>query len=276
MRTHIGRLAGGTALLAALALLASQGWAGGGKESPWKTILPGDSYKELVARAQATIKEGLATKPNDETIKPVQVAAALIAAYSLSSKDGNKGQAAAALKLADLLKSPKQYAEAKKLAADLAVGKAVGPAGMSHEINTYVDDLGDIMIYFKTKLKGGEGLPESLQTTPPLKVTLNGVEAKISALRKKALAAKRLAVERDELILMAYRTAVIGEMSYSYAPARKVGQKDPAAWHELSIQMRDAGVELAEAARKGNPEAVQRAADRLETTCTKCHSIFRP
>jgi hypothetical protein len=261
--------------VAALVLACGFGRAGGDKKSPWKPILPADSYKELVKRAQDTLKEGLKTKPNDETIKPAQVAAALIAAYNLSSPAGNKAQAEAALKLADLLKSPKNYAQAKALADDLIAGKAVG-GGAIGDLNAIVEDLGDIMIYFKTKEKGGEGLPKELQTTPPLKGTLNGVEAKIAALRKKKLSNDRLKLEQNELILMAYRTAVIGAMAHSYAPARKVGQKDPAMWRELAELMRDAGAAVAEAARKGDPEAVQRAADTLDTSCTRCHSVFRP
>jgi hypothetical protein len=276
MRTHFGRWAGGAALLAALVVLATQGLAGGGKESPWKAILPGDSYKELVARAQKTLAEKLATKPDDEAIKPAQVAAALIAAYNLSSKEGNKAQADAALKLAELLKSPKNYAQAKKLADDLIAGKTTGGGAAGTDMNTIVEDLGDIMVYFKTKMKGGEGLPEVLQSTPPLKGTLNGVEAKIASLRKRELTKDKLAKERDEIILMAYKTAVIGSMAHSYAPARKVGQKDPAVWRELSIQMRDGGAAVAEAARKSDPAALLKAADRLESSCTACHSVFRP
>jgi hypothetical protein len=275
MRTHFGRYAGGAALLAALVLAGGFGRAGGDKKSPWKLILPADSYKELVKRAQDTLKEGLKTKPNDETIKPAQVAAALIAAYNLSSPAGSKDKAAAALKLADLLKSPKDYAKAKQLADDLIAGKANG-GGPGGDLNAIVEDLGDIMIYFKTKEKGGEGLPKELQTTPPLKGTLNGVEAKIAALRKKKLSNDRLKIEQPELILMAYKTAVIGSMAHAYAPARKVGQKDPAMWRELAEQMRDAGAAVAEAARKGDAEAVQRAADTLDSSCTRCHSVFRP
>jgi hypothetical protein len=275
MRTHFGRWAGGVALPVALVLAAGFGVAGGDKKSPWKAILPAETYKELVARAQKTLTEKLATKPDDEGLKSAQVAAALIAAYNLSSPAGNKDQANAALKLADLLKTPKTYAQAKKLADDLAAGKATA-GNMEPNINAYVDDLGDIMIYFKTKEKGGEGLHPSLQSTPPLKGTLNGVEAKIAALRKKALTPEKMKKERDEIIVLAGRTATIGAITIAYAPARKVGQKDPAIWREFSVNMRDAAAELLEAARKDDPAGVQRAADRLDTSCTQCHSIFRP
>jgi hypothetical protein len=275
MRTHFGRWAGGAALLVALVLTAGFGVAGGDKKSPWKAFLPADTTKELIARAEKTLKEKLASKPDDETIKPAQVAAALIAAYNLNSKSGNKAQAQAALKLADLLKSPKQYAEAKKLADDLMAGKASGGGGKA-EINSIVEDLGDIMIYFKTKEKGGEGLHPSLQSTPPLKGALNGVEAKIAALRKKELTPEKMKKERDEIIILAGKTGTIGAVTYSYAPERKVGQKDPATWRELALKMRDAAAEVLEAARANDTKALQRAADNLDTSCTQCHSIFRP
>ncbi len=275
MRTHFGRGAGGAALMATLVLAAGIGVAGGDKKSPWKAVLPADTAKELVARAEKVIQEKLKTKPDDETIKHAQVAAALIAAYNLDSKAGNKAQAVAALKLADLLKSPKQYAEAKKFADDLIAGKAGGGGGTG-DISSIVEDLGDVMLYFKTKDKGGEGLAKSLQSTPPLKGALNGVEAKIAALRKKELTPEKLKNERDELILMAGKTAAIGSVTYQYAPMRKVGQKDPAAWRELSLTMRDAAAELLESARANDAKGVQRAADRLDSSCTQCHSIFRP
>ena len=47
-------------------------------------------------------------------------------------------------------------------------------------------------------------------------------------------------------------------------------------WRELSIQMRDGGAAVAEAARKNDPAALHKAADRLESSCTACHSAFRP
>jgi hypothetical protein len=278
MRTHVRRLLVCAPVLAlAVAFLAGAGLRGQGKDAIWKPILPDDAYKELVARANKDIAEGLNAKPFDEDeAAKVQFNALLVAAYNLSSAKGDKQLAATALKLADVLKNPKKVAEAKQLAADLAAGKAAPGVQFKLEpMSTYVEDKGVIMAHYKTKEKGGEGLPPALQFNIRLKNKFNGVEELISELDKKKLTPANLSKGKEELILMAYKAAVHGVITHDYAPARPVKGKAPKLWLEHSVQMRDAAIDLAEAVRKGDVEAVQRTAKRLNSSCLQCHSDFR-
>src|SRR5207249_175972 len=166
----------------------------------------------------------------------VQFNALLVAAYNLSSSKGDKQLAATALKLADVLKNPKKVADAKKLAADLAAGKAAPGVQLKLEpMSTYVEDKGVIMAHYKTKE--------------------NGVEELISELDKKKLTPANLSKGKEELILMAYKAAVHGVITHDYAPARPVKGKAPKLWLEHSVQMRDAAIDLADAVRKGDVEA---------------------
>jgi hypothetical protein len=266
-------------LAVAVGLLLSAGSQGQGKAGGiWKPFLPDDAYKELVDRAYKDITEGLKAKPFDEDeAAKVQFAAVLVAAYNLSSPKGDKQMAATALKLADILKNPKKVNDAKKVAADLTAGKAVTGANnlLGQPMNNFVEDKGNIMAFFKTKEKGGEGLPPTLQFNVRLKGKSNGIEELIGELDKKKLTPANLAKGKDELILMAYKAAVVGVITHDYAPLKPFKGKAPKLWLDDSEQMRDAAIELVEAIRKNNVDDVQRTAKRLNASCLQCHSNFR-
>jgi len=280
MRTQARVLVGGAALALAVWLLAGPGSAGDGKDQVWKPVVPKAEYKELVDRITRQIQDNLNGK-SDEAPRRASANALILAAYTQIAKDGDKQELAAlreaALNLIATLKKEGKLEEAKKLAAGFAGLKAnpnakTDPLDAPHKL---VEELGDIMIYFKKKKEGGEGLPEALQTNVKLKGALNGVEEKIRELARKPLKADRLKTEADELALMAYKTEAIGGLVHFYAPPRKEGMKDPRDWREFGANMREAAAELAVAAKKGNPDEVHKAATRLNTSCTQCHGIFR-
>ena len=75
----------GTAFLFLAALPAH---SGGEKDEPWKKFLPEKAYKELVGRELKTVEKGMAGDFKD-AIKG-KVAAVMIAAYTLSAKEGKK------------------------------------------------------------------------------------------------------------------------------------------------------------------------------------------
>src|SRR5947207_10676743 len=107
------------------------------------------------------------------------------------------------------------------------------------------------MEHYKVKNKGGEGLPAVLQSTLKLKGAQgNGIEEKIRTMAMKPMLPAALEKESSELTLLAYRAAVVGEVLHEFAPARKIGMKDPEEWRQYSLAMRDAGIALAEAARR--------------------------
>src|SRR6266545_5905826 len=272
MRTYALRSVAAVALAAAAWLLAGPS-AAGDKTSVWKPFLPADAYKELVGRAVKNIDEALAEKPSEEAVKKAQFNAVMIAAYTLSAKEGAKDLAAvrdAALKVAKLAGMKGKADEARKLAAALATLKGDGAMGPPGDWKVYVEDRADIMEHFKTKMKGGEGIHPDLQSNIKLKGTQNGIEEKLRTLAMKELMPARAAKEANELALLGYRSAVVGELTYYYLPKKNVE-----GWQKLALEMRDAGIALAEAAQKKDPEAIFKASTSLNSSCSQCHSSHR-
>ena len=75
------------------------------------------------------------------------------------------------------------------------------------------------MLIFRTKVKGGEGIPADLQYQPKLK-NLNGIESLISALGAKKLSDDNLAKVAKELPNLAYRIAVVGSLTHESVPKK--------------------------------------------------------
>jgi hypothetical protein len=274
MRTHAHRIVFAGALAAAVCLLAGPGGAGE-KSKVWQRFLPPRAYKELVTRAAKAADEALAGTPGEEAIKKAQFNALMIAAYALSAR-GNEEELAGtqdfALKMAKTAGEKGKAGQARMYAISLAKGQAPG-AGKAKELtdpSAYVGDINDLMEHYKTKNKGGEGIHPALQSNIRLKGTQNGIEEKLRALSMKKLTDANLKKEADELALLGYRAAVVGELTYFYTPKKKVKE-----WQDLSLEMRNAGVALAEAASKQDAEGVLKASNALNASCTQCHSAFR-
>ncbi len=106
----------------------------------------------------------------------------------------------------------------------------------------------------------------------PAAITPDGIEAKISSLRMKPLAAK----EQADLIRMAEITAAIAATSTHQCPVdAKMGKKDPAKWKEWSRDMYKSSQELIKALKAKDAKDIKSAASKLTTSCNSCHEIFR-
>jgi cytochrome c556 len=273
MRTPL-RKVGGAALLAALAWLLSGtgGIAGDAKDDTWKPFVTEAAYKELLTRAVRAIQSNLDSKDKDDLTK-AQVDAVRVAALSLSARDGNAGHLAAvrqrALLAAGLIKEGKDLAKARNVIG--ALTEAQGQPSKQVPDLSKLLDFAEFMNVYRMKSKGGEGIAPALQSSGPLKKQ-NGIEEKLRYLVRKKLAPAKLAMESDELALLAYKMAVDGALTATFAAAQKKDQRD---WREYSLAMRDMAAGLAEAAKKADPEAVQKAAVALENSCTQCHRKFR-
>jgi hypothetical protein len=125
----------------------------------------------------------------------------------------------------------------------------------------------------RVQKKGGDGIASELQVNIRLKGALNGVEEKIRNLAAKKLTDANMDKASKELALLSYRMAVLGEIVHEYPPTKKKGT--PKEWKELSLDMRNAAIEMAAAAKKKDAEAVFKAAGRLNSSCNQCHSSFR-
>jgi hypothetical protein len=256
-------------------LLAVRGEAGGDK-GPWQPLLPKDVYEELAKREAETIKTAL-DNPTDESLARAKLGAALIAALTLSGTDKGSaedlsGVRERAIRLAQAL-TKSTIPQAKMLAGDLLKQKPDLTKKLSIPWDTLLTSA-ELMDHLRPKAKGGDGMHPDLQSNVKLKGALNGIEEKVRALGMKELNETGMKKEAKEMELMAYRIAVVGALTYNFAPP-KAGKKDPVLWREYSLKMRDGGVELAAAAQKGDTAAVLKSSSNLYSSCTQCHGVFK-
>jgi cytochrome c556 len=279
-------LAGAAVFALSLWFLAGAG-SGAADSQPlvWKPILPAAEFKELVGRAVKSIQQDLATgKTDEDTIKRIQNHAAQVAAYAQSVKDGIDPQQLAtlrdaAVRLHEMVTYKDKLPGAKQLAASLTKLEADAKADVKPiALQKLFQERGDVMVPFKTTLHGGEGLPEVLQSSPELKSKIgNSIERKIGELADpgKKLTPAQLAKQSEELVLLAYQTAVLANLAREWVPDRKEGRKDPKDWLAWSQDMHDRALDLAAAVKGKDPQAVRKAADKLDSACKQCHSVFR-
>jgi hypothetical protein len=272
----------GVTVVVGVWLAAGRGQAGGGKSEPWAPVVPKDIYKELVKREADRIQELLNDKDVDDAkMQRATFGAVLIAALTKSVKDGNAEELRGTFETAWLLHGALQkkggLEEAKKLAAKLPTVKTDPKKGLDLAADAWKTALtkSELMDHFHTKLKGGDGLPPDLQHSLPFKNAKNGIEEKIRELSLKERSPASTKKEAKELELLGYRTSVVGALTYFYAPAKKVGEKDPEDWRRFAIATRDSGAALALAAAKVDAAGVFKASSALNSACSQCHSVFR-
>jgi hypothetical protein len=278
-------LALGAALLG-LALLARPG-AGGGKAND-RPALPPDVFKRLVSHDARLLKGELTRGALDvKTGRKVRALAFMIAVYADAALDtgGLDASGLTALRkhalelvaLAEEGKGPVNAALLARLSPNLKPGgkkkDGKAPGGKSAAV-AWAQKLGfdDLMHQFTSPRVGGLGIEKELTDL---------------AEGKEELSPEQL----DRLALLGYRLAMIGRAVGDYAAGQKGGPKARKLWRDFARQLRDASLALADAARdgtgpggkKGNPrEALQKrsaatraALDRVNTTCVKCHDVFR-
>jgi hypothetical protein len=272
MTRRLRGLVAGFAVLLALAFWTGPTRSGDDKDV-WKGFIPEESYKELVDRETNLIQQYLKA-PDEEKLKRARIGALFIMGLSASHaapNDGTKGQGEIAQGLRNHL-----GVESKKPVVLMLMRVLKEPKGMS---GTTKRDwrgtltLREIMDILQVQKKGGDGIASELQVNIRLKGALNGVEEKVRNLAQKKLSEPVLDKASKELSLLSYKLAVLGEITHEYPAPKKKGT--PKEWSELSIEMRDAAIELAAASKKKDAEAVHKSANRLNSSCSQCHSLFR-
>jgi len=280
MNQSVQRWIAGACSVAALGLVLARTEADGDKGA-WQPILSKEVYEELAKREAEAIKAILDAKPDEDALRRAKFGAVMLAAYSKSIKplDGTDNQnligvRERAVQLVDALKKD-TLPRAQELLKDILQARTMSKSSPGQVHWDKLIERPDLMDHFRTKDKGGDGIHADLQSNIRLKGTQNGIEEKLRALGMKELAAAGMKKEAKELELLAYRTAVVSSLTYYFAPAMKVGKKDPDEWRTLSLQSRDAAVGLAQAAKKGDTAAVFKASNSLNSACNQCHSTFR-
>src|SRR5262245_35025229 len=159
-----------------------EGGEGGDKVTPWKPFLSDDAYKELTERSIKAI-EAAAKSGDKNALAKIELEAAFLAGFTLSVKNANDDDVAKLRGAA--LAARKQ--DLKKL-AEFGQSIKTAPKALPDvkDWKSRLPELEELMVFFRNKSKGGEGLHADLQYQPKL-ANLNGIEALIGALSKKKL-----------------------------------------------------------------------------------------
>jgi hypothetical protein len=252
------------------------------KPSGGKSFLPAAEVKRLVEIARRRMKEpleDLAAGKVDEDDKALTVRrqrglALLIAAYNqYADADADAPRRAAqrdaaiqierALRADKLTEALKLWQGFDKVEAD----KTAERWRALHDPKDREDIVLFLMILFRARRAAGLGVEP-----PPKDANVDGLEA---ALRLIAARPDALSLKPDELARVGYQAAVLAQFIGSVAPERKVGARDPEKWRQWSDEMREAGLELAAAARDQKADAVRAAARKINDGCASCHRVFR-
>jgi hypothetical protein len=170
----------------------------------------------------------------------------------------------AIMKIAELIDKGKAE-DAQKEAA--AIAKKAGYDGAKP------GSCESLMHAFAVRAKKGFGVGDK-----PGMIKPDGIEAKIQVLGddKKKLTDKTLKAEATDIKKLGLISAAIGAIGIEATPKKDEGKKKAADWKKWSVEMRDYGIKLADAAGKGSDtKAVQIAARNLDGSCTSCHEVYR-
>jgi hypothetical protein len=265
------RIATRLALIALPVAWIAMASAQGKPKATFTNIVPKVVYEEATQRSLARIG-ALADKGS---IADLRAEAVILAGYTMSAEAGKSTPELRqnAVDLAQLAGKKDGADGARKLAASIAAGKATPKVESAvKDWPAVIGNLKEVMMPFATFTKGGEGIHADLQYNAKVK-NQNGSEALLNALAAKQLSDANAQKVSHELELLAYRFAVVGSISLVRGPDK--GKGDVKDWNEQAIVMRDAAVELAQAARKKDAEAIFKASNRLENSCVECHSVFK-
>ncbi len=110
---------------------------------------------------------------------------------------------------------------------------------------------------------------------PPPGSPRDSIEVALMSFVRKAPAGAALDDSAEHIARAASITAAMANLIDAYAPAKKVGNKDPKDWTAATAQMRTAAEELEAAAKARDPNRIRAAAARVTGSCNACHVIFR-
>jgi hypothetical protein len=131
-------------------------------------------------------------------------------------------------------------------------------------------DIEDVMHLFSLRRSKGLGVGSK-----PNEIMPDGIEAKLIDLGRKPLPAKQLETEAADLVRMAYIAAAIGEVANRHPPEKDEGKKKIADWVKWSGEMRDTALQFAATVKEKNPMTTNKAALKLYSSCTTCHTVFK-
>ena len=158
----------------------------------------------------------------------------------------------------------------KKIAAAIEKGDKTAAAAEAKALAKSVEDIEDVMAVFKLRDKHGIGVG-----TKPNAIVPDGIELKLLAIGRDAPGDAIVKKEAAALEKMAYVIAAVAEVAIAKPPAKDDGKKKKKDFIRWAKDMREAAPLLVAAAKSKSPAEIQKAAAKINTTCTTCHSVFK-
>jgi hypothetical protein len=161
--------------------------------------------------------------------------------------------------------------EVNKMADAVGKGQKVDTAAAAF-FKEHEKELKQTMWVFKEREEGGFGVgPE------PGKYKPDGIEAllfnQLGRSPNMTLDPKQHGADLNRL---ADVVLAMAEITSNYAPAKKMGDMDPAAWKSSIGEMKKAATELKAAVKAESKGDLKKALANLNASCSHCHGVFRP
>jgi hypothetical protein len=155
-----------------------------------------------------------------------------------------------------------------KIADAIEKNDAAGAKKLAESLKD--EDLEDVMHLLKPRKDKGLGIGAKPGAVKP-----DGIELKVIALAQTAPTKKELDESSADLAKAAYVTAAIAEVALIKTPEKKEKDKDPKDWKTWAEGLKKGSMELADASKAKKPADVQKAAEKMDSSCKSCHKVFR-
>ncbi len=219
-------------------------------------ILTDAEFTRLAEQTRLRIESALEGAPDDKVLARARTAAVLLAAVAES--EHRPATREAALQVAAALRGGK-LDDARRL-VPILVKPPADPKPAAGPLLGKQASFVEVMALFAPEVRGG-----------------NGGEKKLLALTQDKQAKLKNALSNhvmtDDLLLLAVKLSVLGELSHGHKD--EVVQKDPKAWQHFAAETRQAGRDLASAVRDRKGNRAWTALNRLNSACEGCHADFR-
>ncbi len=157
-----------------------------------------------------------------------------------------------------------------KIAAAIEKGNSKVAVDEAQALAKSVEDIEDVMAVFKLREKNGLGVG-----TKPNAIIPDGIELKLIGMGRDAPGQATVNKEAEALEKMAYVIAAVAEVAIAKPPLKDEGKKKRKDFIRWAKDMRAAAPGLAAAAKSKSPAEIQKAAAKINSTCTTCHSVFK-
>jgi hypothetical protein len=170
------------------------------------------------------------------------------------------GQGGAALQVKDLKEG------VLKIADTIKKGDTAGADAQAGALAKKVEDLADVMEFFKKRDKGGIGVGSKAGVVVP-----DGIEMKLVGMGRDAPSVATLKKEASALEEMGYVVAAMAKVARA-KPVTGAKAKD---WNEWCDTMAADGLKLSAAAKSQGAADLKTIAGKINASCNACHSTYR-